>query len=78
MSERPLRRLFRIPFLREWWKEEVEDELQFHLQMKAEKLEANGLTPAESRIEALHRFGNVDRIRGECRKIQKRRGSKVR
>jgi predicted permease len=78
MSEKPIRRLFRIPFLRDWWKKEVEDEIQFHLRMKADKLEANGHTPAESRLEALRRFGDVERIRGECRKIQKRRGGKVR
>jgi hypothetical protein len=40
---------------------EVDEELDFHLKMTAEKLERDGLDPAAARREAMRRFGDVPR-----------------
>jgi putative ABC transport system permease protein len=43
---------------------EVEEEIQFHLEQRAEHLaRQQGLTPAEARAEALRRFGRLDEAR---------------
>ncbi|HWP39146.1 MAG TPA: ABC transporter permease, partial [Gemmatimonadales bacterium] len=62
------KRLFRLPW--DDVEREIEDELQFHLAMKAQELEAQGLSPGEAREEAARRFGDVDEIRSECRSAQ--------
>ena len=64
---------------------DVDDELQFHLDMKAGDLEAGdqvaggsevggsastALSPAGARAEALSRFGDLEEIRGQCLVIQ--------
>ncbi|MBC7895317.1 MAG: ABC transporter permease, partial [Cytophagaceae bacterium] len=46
---------------------EVEDELAFHLEMRARQLqERGGLSPDDARDEALRQFGDVDRVRASC------------
>jgi hypothetical protein len=51
---------------------EVEQELQFHLQMLEHKFTQHGMSPADARAAALRRFGNPDRIRNECVEIRER------
>ena len=59
-QSRGWRRLFRWPVTRrEQSAEEVEAEIQFHLQMRIRDLTASGLSEAEAREEALHRFGDL-------------------
>jgi predicted permease len=65
--ELPLwRRLFRLPTPdpREA-AADVDAELEFHLQMRVDELVALGMTEAEARAEALRRFGNLGRARGD-------------
>jgi hypothetical protein len=44
---------------------EVDSELEFHLQMRVDELIALGMTEADARAEALRRFGNLGRTRGD-------------
>ncbi|HVX38579.1 MAG TPA: ABC transporter permease, partial [Gemmatimonadaceae bacterium] len=66
------RRLFRVPrFTRRAIERDVDDELAFHIAMRAEKLRDAG-TPAErAETEALARFGNAARVRGELLTIDR-------
>jgi predicted permease len=47
-------------------REEVDEELRLHLELRAEELEAGGLSPEAARAEALRRFGDVERVRRAC------------
>lgn len=67
------RRLFRIPFRRGGLREEVDEELQFHLEERAAKYERAGMSPDEAWAAAERRFGDVDRIRRDVEGIMKRR-----
>lgn len=51
---------------------EVEEELQFHIDMQSCDYEKLGVAPAKSREMAEKRFGNVERIKDECVRISKR------
>jgi predicted permease len=53
--------------------ENLSDELRFHLDMEAAKLERDGLSPSAARREARTKFGGVDRYTEELR--DERRGS---
>ena len=46
---------------------EVDDELRFHLDMRAEELRARGLSDERANTEALRRFGDIDDARRYCR-----------
>ena len=48
---------------------EIDDELAFHLEMRARDARTSGLEPAAAAREAERRFGDVDRIRREVRAI---------
>ena len=52
---------------------DVDDELAFHLAMRAELLEASGLDPQNARDAALDRFGNVADVRERCISISHQR-----
>ena len=45
MSERPRRRFFRLPFKKDGIRQEVDEELQFHLEMRSERYESEGMPP---------------------------------
>src|SRR6185503_12459349 len=49
--------------------DDVDEELRFHLAMRAEEYAARGVPPDEARRRAEDRFGSVDRARGECLSI---------
>jgi len=61
-----MRRVFRIPFGRAHIGREVDDELSFHLEMRAQRLIAAGWTPDAARQEALRQFGDVAAVREDC------------
>ena len=61
-----MRRVFRIPFARGHIAREVDDELSFHLEMRAQRLIAAGWTPDAARREALRQFGDVDSVKQDC------------
>jgi putative ABC transport system permease protein len=67
------RRLFRLPSRGDEVRQEVEDELRFHLEERAARLEAEGMSPTEARAEAERRFGDVDRIADDVEEVMKRR-----
>lgn len=58
--------------------EEVESELEFHLQMRVRDMEAAGMTPEAAREKAEHEFGDYRAIERECRTIAKRRNRTMR
>jgi len=61
-----MRRVFRIPFGRAHFGREVDDELSFHLEMRAQRLVAAGWTPDAARREALRQFGDIASVREDC------------
>ena len=54
----------------------VDAELAFHLEMRARDLAALGLPIAEARTEATRRFGDVERVRAECRQLERTRAKR--
>lgn len=46
---------------------DMDEEMRFHLEMEARKLESQGLEPEEARREALRRFGGVERMKERAR-----------
>jgi putative ABC transport system permease protein len=73
---------FRTRFPLRLWRptvdEEVETELDFHLEMRTRELMRSGLSETEARRAALARFGDVTRARRECRAIGKHREQRMR
>jgi hypothetical protein len=61
---RGLRRLRSGAFERE-----IEEELRFHIEMRARDNLAAGMSPEEAEQEALRRFGDFDHIHAVCREI---------
>ncbi|HSA54987.1 MAG TPA: ABC transporter permease [Gemmatimonadaceae bacterium] len=61
-----MRRVIRTGFGRGSIPREVDDELAFHLEMRARQLIGAGLSPDEARREALRQFGNLDEVRASC------------
>lgn len=53
-----VRRAFRLAVRRPAIEQDVNDEVAFHLEMRAAELVARGLSPDEARAEATRRFGN--------------------
>ena len=51
---------------------EVEDELQFHLEMLERKYIQQGMSPAQAKSAALRRFGNLERVKKQCVAISNR------
>jgi predicted permease len=70
---RGIRRLFRLPATRERIVRDADDEVSFHLAMRAEELRALGLSDDDASAEALRRFGD----RGEFRDYNDRRATKI-
>ncbi len=61
------RRAFRLPFRTpKSGERDVDDELSFHIEMRAEKLRRQGLDDARARVDAAARFGDRKRVRDEC------------
>jgi predicted permease len=58
-----LRRLFRLAAGRSTVTDDVADELELHLALRAEELVQEGLTPDRARREAVRRFGDLATIR---------------
>jgi predicted permease len=61
-----MRRVFRIPFARSQIPREVDDELEFHLETRTQRLIAAGWLPDAARQEALRQFGDVATVRQDC------------
>jgi len=52
---------------------DIDDEIEFHIDMLARDLVAGGMSPEEARAEALRRFGDVDGIRASLMNARRRR-----
>lgn len=50
---------------------EIEEELEFHIAMKAAELEETGMDAGEARAEARRSFGELPRIRRACRALHR-------
>lgn len=74
MSDGPrIRRVFRLPGRRGRLRQEVDEELAFHVDMRIEDLIAEGLSTEEAEAEARKQFGDVQEVRRACRRIGIRR-----
>ena len=51
---------------------EVEDELQFHIEMLERKYAQQGMSDARAKAAALTRFGNLERVKKQCVGITRR------
>jgi len=58
--------------------EEVDAELEFHVEMRVRDLMANGIDRDEARRRAIGRFGNIGRVNATCRSIGKQREKDMR
>jgi predicted permease len=54
-------------------RDEIDDEIEFHLEMRAKELVAEGRSLEEARVLARLRFGDLDAVRNECVGIRRRR-----
>jgi predicted permease len=57
---------------------EVAEELEFHLQMRAEELVGVGLSPEDARRQAEEEFGDLDETLRYCRHQDRRRSRRIR
>src|SRR5215208_3366056 len=51
---------------------EVEEELQFHIEMLERKYAQQGMSDVHAKAAALKRFGNTERIKKQCVDISRR------
>jgi putative ABC transport system permease protein len=51
-------------------KEEIDDELRFHVEQRVSENIAAGMSPEEAAREARNRFGNLQSVREECRDVR--------
>jgi predicted permease len=73
--DRDFKRTFRLDRLsRGDARTQVDDELEFHIEMVVGELVSSGWEPEQARAEALRQFGDVDHTRKYCADIQARRG----
>ena len=52
---------------------EIENELRFHVEMRARDNIAAGMSPEDAVADAMRRFGDFDQIRAVCKEIRKER-----
>ena len=54
---------------------DVDDELQFHIEMLERKYAQQGMSDAEAKTAASRRFGNLETVKRQCVTIRKRSSS---
>jgi hypothetical protein len=52
---------------------EIDDELRFHIELRARDNIAAGMSPEDAVADAMRRFGDFDQIRTTCEEIKKER-----
>jgi predicted permease len=57
---------------------DVEDEFEFHFEMRVEELRAQGLSPKDARSEALRGFGDIQHVKMICKTLAEERESLMR
>ncbi|MEX2154638.1 MAG: permease prefix domain 1-containing protein, partial [Gemmatimonadaceae bacterium] len=80
-AERRFRRLFRLPLFRAK-PEDMDEEIQFHLETRAEGFMRRGMSRDEARAEARRRFGvnenmDLDAIRHDLQRSASRREERM-
>lgn len=65
-----VRRAFRLPPSKEQIARELDDEVRFHVETRANALMVTGLSQEQAYAEALRRFGDVDDLRDYCVSIE--------
>ena len=65
-----LRSRLRSLFFRDGRESDLREELQFHLESEAERLEASGMAREAARRQACQLFGGVEHIKDECREAR--------
>jgi predicted permease len=50
--------------------QDLDEEVRFHLEMEAERLEQSGISPREARRQTMIRFGGVDRFKEKTRRAR--------
>jgi putative ABC transport system permease protein len=73
-----IRRLLRLRLSDRWLGQEIDDELNYHIEQRTARLLAAGMSPAEARREARRRFGAVAPIRDACADLTQSRQSRKR
>ncbi|HEX2189455.1 MAG TPA: ABC transporter permease [Longimicrobiaceae bacterium] len=68
-----IRRIFRLPTSGATLGGEVDDEIAFHLERRAEELAAGGMSPAAARAQAHREFGDAAEAKRELAEIGRRR-----
>lgn len=51
---------------------DVQEELQFHIEMLERKYAQQGMSTADAKAAALKRFGNLERVKKQCVEISRR------
>ena len=70
---RGFRRFIRLPWRsRTRIKRDIDEEFQFHLDMRVAELKARGISPEPARTEAMRRFGDMSDAREYCRVMDER------
>lgn len=57
--------------------DEIDEEIRFHLQLRVDELVAQGVPTEEARVEALRKFGSVERTRRYCRRQDERKEATI-
>ncbi len=80
MSRFPgIRRLFRWPFRDvKRLRQDVDDELRFHMERRTEELIAKGMMPHAALEEALRQFGDVEYTKRYCHRLSQRQEGRTR
>ena len=71
-----VRRFFRLPSTGRNVQVEVDDELRFHLDTRAEELTRRGVAPDDARAQAMREFGDLAAARTELAEIDRRRAAR--
>ena len=64
-----MRHRFRVVLRKRSVENDLDDEIRFHIEQEAEKLEASGLAPQEAHRQARIAFGGVERIKDDTRDV---------
>ena len=68
-----VRRIFRLPWSRREMRRDLDDEVQFHLQMRIDELRAFGMSEHDAEAEALRRLGDDRELKAYCLRVDERR-----
>lgn len=65
---------FKTLWQRLWRRDEIhrdiDEELQFHIEMKIKDNIADGMTPEQAKADAMRRFGNIQKVKSNCREAR--------